>query len=543
MRKQTRSSHALAIKRQTPNFDIGVNTSKDSNSNNNKRGDSAKSYSLLPLALRPRLFGAAIIGLLTVFTVQKLNLNNASAFTLTLTISENISLNLSPNTNNGFGENTTTGISIKTTSPAGYKLQLQAKDKGTNDLSNNDVKLSSIRDTISSDDFKNNGVTNTWGYKPSKLNGTENNNYKAAPSGEDIDTLDTTSAANYDAANDYELSLAAKIDNTIPAGTYSNNFILTATANSLNYTINYNLNSGSWTESSNTVTGNTTDETVVISSVTPTKDNSTFKGWCSVEVTSNDTSSPFCSGTTYQPSEPSNKLSLTSANNVFDFYAMWELEGWSYTINYYSNIGSPSNMPSTQSGSISSPYSVTLSGNTPTLSDYTFQGWCTSSNITNNGTTSTPSCTGIKYQPNDPITISSNGQTINLYAIWKKNIANGYPCSHSGWSGTAIYYAGLCWMWTDYKTNRTWNQAISDCPSGWRLPSKTEFEKLINVNGEYEYNNSSLRRDGWTAGAYYWAFTEFNNLNAYYLNIYDSKGVRLDYYSKTNPSSVRCVTN
>ena len=182
MHRYTRSSFSLATKVQTGIFD-SVDLSKSDNSSN-KRGDSAKGHSLLPLALRPRLFGAVIISLLTIFVVQNLNSNDASAFTLTLTVPSDISLDLNPNTNNGFGEKTSDELKVKTTSPAGYKLQLGAKSNGTNDLVNttsSNSKLTSITANTTADNFKNSGTVNTWGYKPSKLNGSVNTNYKAAP--------------------------------------------------------------------------------------------------------------------------------------------------------------------------------------------------------------------------------------------------------------------------------------------------------------------------------------------------------------------------
>ena len=528
----------------------------------NKRGYSTEGSTLLPSVLRPRLFGVGkvadntasysnkliktvslLIGVISILAItQILNSNNTSAFSLTLTVPDTVTINLNPTTNNGFGEGSSSNLKVKTTSPAGYKLQLGSKSNGTNDLTNGSSKLTSITASTTADNFKNSGAANTWGYKPSKLSGSSNSNYKAAPSGSSVDTLDTTSAAN-STDNTYSLGIAAKVNSSTVAGTYTNTFVLTATANTLNYTINYDLNSGTWSQS-NSETNTTTNETVQINSTSPTKSGYTFKGWCSSSsiTNNNTTNTPSCNGTTYQPSGTYN---LTSANNTLNLYAMWQqnVTYRSYTINYYNNFtdaGSPSNMPSTQSGSAASTssYQVTLSSNTPTLSGYTFQGWCTSSSITNNGTTNTPTCSGTKYQPSNTITISSNSQTISLYAMWKSR--DGESCSHSGWTGTAKYYGGLCWMWTTYKTDRTWAQAKTDCPTGWKLPSKSDFEALLNAIG----NGSQLYNAGWGNRGYYWSSTENENNtgNAYILYVnFTSAG--FDNGPKAGSHSVRCVAS
>ena len=524
----------------------------------NKRGYSTEGSTLLPSVLRPRLFGvagivvrrtasdysrklvksalmlASIIGLSA--TVQIINSNSASAFSITLSVPNSVSLNVNPSTNSGFGESSTGSITIKTDSPAGYKLQLGSKSNGTNDLTNGSSKLTSITASTTADNFKNSGAANTWGYKPSKLSGSANSNYVKAPSGSTVDTLDTTSAAN-GTNNIYTLAIAAKVDNTIPAGTYSNTFVVTSTANTLSYKITYDLNSGTWSGTS-PQSGSTTDSSIKLDTHTPTRSNYTFEGWCSTTVTNNSGTNPTCSGTKYSVGDT---YTLTGATNNLNLYAMWKSTARSYTITYNNNFtsaGSPSNMPSTQSGSVTSPYNVTLRSNTPTLSGYTFQGWCTSSSITNNGTTSTPSCNGTKYNASSTVTISSNSQTISLYAMWKSR--DGESCSHSGWTGTAKLYGGLCWMWTNYGSTYTWANAKTACPSGWHLPSKAEFEKLLNAIGD----GSQLSDAGWhdfgTIGVY-WSSTEVNSGYAYYLNVSSSYAGLYYNFGKSSDYYVRCV--
>ena len=567
MRKQNRSCSLLATAKSRYHFD----TNKIIKSN--KRGYSAEGYSLLTSALRPRLFGSrdknskkdkifsisfnkndlldnqdfdngdarfelgfsikfGIVILFALFLgTTVFRTNNASAFSITLSVPSSVSLNVNPSTNNGFGESSTGSITIKTDSPAGYKLQLGSKSNGTNELvnsSSSSSKLTSITANTTSDNFKNSGTVNTWGYKPSKLNGSANTNYIKAPSGSSSDILDTTSAAN-STDNTYSLGIAAKVNSSTVAGTYTNTFVLTATANTLSYSITYNLNSGTWTEDTNNPnpqTGNTTAETVTISSVTPTKSGYTFKGWCSSSsiTNNNTTSAPSCSGTTYQPSGTYN---LTSANNTLNLYAMWQENGRSYTINYYSNVGSPSNMPSTQTGSAASTnsYQVTLSSNTPTLSGYTFQGWCTNS-------TSTESCSGTTYQPSASITISSNGYTLNLYAMWKAD----KPASCSGTipASPNATFGGKRWTTTSVTCN--WEDAKKVCPSGYHLPSYSEFQYLRN---NYS-NGATLNSYGWPTGSY-WSSTEVDSSCAHYMNVTSSSAYLNGYNPKTSSYYVRCV--
>ena len=189
----------------------------------------------------------------------------------------------------------------------------------------------------------------------------------------------------------------------------------------------------------------------------------------------------------------------------------------SYTINYYSNVGSPSNMPSTQTGSVASTnnYQVTLRSNIPTLSDYTFQGWCTSSNITNNGTANTPSCTGTKYNTSDTVTIGSNNQTISLYAMWKGN----FPASCSGPipASPNATFGGKRWTTTQVTCN--WADANKVCPSGYHLPSKTEFDSLISAYG----SGAMFDLAHWPTGSY-WSSTLNGIYYAYSLTVVPGGG-------------------
>jgi hypothetical protein len=88
------------------------------------------------------------------------------------------------------------------------------------------------------------------------------------------------------------------------------------------------------------------------------------------------------------------------------------------------------------------------------------------------------------------------------------------------------------------------------CPSPWRVPTKSDFERLAqNVNsrklskswGYGGYAISSFMRDV-NSYAYYWSSTEYDNDSAYFLVYYSSYVYPQYYYAtKANGRQVRCV--
>ena len=123
----------------------------------------------------------------------------------------------------------------------------------------------------------------------------------------------------------------------------------------------------------------------------------------------------------------------------------------------------------------------------------------------------------------------------------------------------------------------TWAAAMVACPSGWRLPTRDEFETLISVSGGLSKAGKVLRStSGWpmfkwdgylistddysfsvlpagtrfTGGKYgyegnvvdFWSSTESSSNDAYYMSLsYVNDCVGLDYTNKGNGSSVRCI--
>jgi len=113
-----------------------------------------------------------------------------------------------------------------------------------------------------------------------------------------------------------------------------------------------------------------------------------------------------------------------------------------------------------------------------------------------------------------------------------------------------------------------WNEAMKACPSGWHLPSKAEWDALVDLVGGVEVAGKKLRAKtldnstddyGFSAlmggsghssfgfynvgnYGYWWSATELNANNAYYrLMYYDIDSVSRNYHDKSSLYSVRCV--
>ena len=120
-------------------------------------------------------------------------------------------------------------FSVSTTNYTGYTLSARSTattlNKGTS-------SIASLTSGVTAEQFAlggNTTLSNRWGYKPSFYN-SEANSYYFGSSTSAV-TLDHTVAAN-STAKDYTISLGARVDNTLPSGSYINdNFILETVAN------------------------------------------------------------------------------------------------------------------------------------------------------------------------------------------------------------------------------------------------------------------------------------------------------------------------
>ena len=131
-------------------------------------------------------------------------------------------------------------FSVATNNYSGYTLAARSS-KTT--LDNGGSSLQTLSSSVTSAQFElasNTSLNNRWGYKPNYYNSQSNSNYYGISTAST--TLDTTSAANTTAKN-YNISLGARVDLSVPSGTYLNeNLILECTANyipSSTLTVNY----------------------------------------------------------------------------------------------------------------------------------------------------------------------------------------------------------------------------------------------------------------------------------------------------------------
>lgn len=300
----------------------------------NKRDLRADGLPLQPPALRPRLLSCAnytkdenfqhgknllfltkifplvipsFICLLTLFIS-----NPVSATSVSLSISEPITMNLDPTT--GFKESEPMSISVSTQDASfGYNLDIKAQSDNT--LKNGDNKLTSILQNYSNTaDFQSNAPINSWGYKPSVINNLTNSSYLPGPTSTSV--IEKTSSSS-PSNKTYTISIAAKADSNLSAGTYKNTFILSVVANTITYRISYNSNNGSSVSSTSGTTGY---NIIKLNSTKPTRNNYEFKGWCSVYTTTENCSG----GQVYQPGA---NFTLTGSNSNTTLYAMWKSTG------------------------------------------------------------------------------------------------------------------------------------------------------------------------------------------------------------------------
>ena len=187
------------------------------------------------------------------------------------------------------------------------------------------------------------------------------------------------------------------------------------------YTISYNSNGGSGTMSSDTVS---TGGAATIKNNTFTRSGYTFAGWT---TNSNGTDDGYGWAEGWSGIWNYDNGQYGIANNALVLYARWNPK--SYTINYNANGGSGTMSSST----VSSGSSVTIKNNAFTKKGYTFAGWTTNSNGTDDGYGWTAGKSYTWNYDNGQKGISNN--TLKLYARWT---ANSYTISYNsnGGSGT-----------------------------------------------------------------------------------------------------------
>ena len=116
-------------------------------------------------------------------------------------------------------------IGVTTTASAGYKLYLYAEDNSLKSLNPSTTQSIASASASSLDNFTN----NTWGYNLTEGT-TAGTTYSALPTTNTTPTQ-TKDTSDTNSANDtYTLSLGAKVDSTIPSGTYTSTLTVAVVA-------------------------------------------------------------------------------------------------------------------------------------------------------------------------------------------------------------------------------------------------------------------------------------------------------------------------
>ena len=274
-----------------------------------------------------------------------------STTSLTLGIGNDpLILDLEPTSPNGtFKESSTMSILASTDNYTGYTLTLDTKedlDHPTNITkllstdpeclsTNPKCYIESITTITTASDYTTpsttsaiNTLRNTWGISPSQY--VDSNNTTITNDANDGTeaylpitnpiTIAKTTTSNIpntnNETNTYTLKLGARIDTTLPTGTYENTFVFTIVSNAATYTINYLDPSNEGTNLPTEQSGTTDATSINLSSTVPARANYTFSGWCSAELVDYA-----CNDTVYQPNDTI-YLDYTT-NNTASLYAIW----------------------------------------------------------------------------------------------------------------------------------------------------------------------------------------------------------------------------
>ena len=522
---------------------------------------------------------------------------SAASSTLNLDLaSDIISVDIgSANANGTFKKSANNTISVTTDHYTGYTLSIKTTDTSASTaspaLKNGSDTMPSITSSLTEEQFSSIGATNynnKYGYLPSRIcttaNGcTSNTSFLPAPTLTG-DILDKTSSAN-PTANTYTMAIGARIDQTIPFGSYSNTFEVLLVANAIPYTIVYN--DGVVSDMPVDVDTTSMTSSVTISSNAPVRDGYTFNGWCTVQVADNES----CTGTTYAAGS-TYTLDQTGTNNL-QLYAMWSGSGGG---GGYGEDHCDGTYPCMQNMPISTctttatevqdrrdgnvykiqrladgkcwmldnlrldPTQVdlaTLQGNTnasdQTL-DYFLNGGGTTSDkyptagLANwaSGYSFSQPLTNADYKDQTTTSYGSGSGKIGVYYNFCAASAGSYCYGNGTSAGTSVDDAGE-----------------DICPAGWRMPTGGADTVTTDGKGEYQalytayssnatdFRNAlstplsgnflvgSASRQG--SNGFFWSSTRNNDNNMYVLDVSSSR-VRPQYYNlRYVGASVRCL--
>ena len=509
---------------------------------------------------------------------------SAASSTLNLDLaSDTISVDIgAANANGTFKKSANNTISVTTDHYTGYTLSIKSTDTSASTtspaLKNGSDTMPSITSSLTEEQFSSISATNynnKYGYLPSRIctntNGcTSNTSFLPAPTLTG-DILDQTSVANPSTANTYTMAIGARIDQTIPFGSYSNTFEVLLVANAIPYTIVYN--DGVVSDMPVDVDTTSMTSSVTISSNTPVRDGYTFGGWCTVQVADNES----CTGTTYAAGS-TYTLDQTGTNNL-QLFAMWSgsgggtfiMQNWSacdemevddiITLvdsrdNERYRIGKLADekcwMLDNLRLDLANVSLTKLQGNTnaseQTL-DYLINGGGTASdqyamsgieNLTLGNSYSNPrinaSYVNVKYSP-----VGAGSGKTGVYYNYCAASAGSYCYGNGTSAGTS-----------------SGDTTEDICPSGWRMPTASgdsggEYNSLYiayssnaaNFRTALSFPLSGFFYNGSTGyqnnNGFFWSSSRYSNERMYLLNGNSSGVEPRNYFDRYNGYSVRCL--
>lgn len=530
-------------------------------------------------------------------------LSNDPALAVAIT-PENLNLSITP-TPSGALSADELNINVNTDNETGYVMSLASANE-TTDLT--DVSTSnSIHSTAATTDNPAVLSANTWGWYPDSLAnnpGGSNYQFAAIPSYDDPYTLKQTNTATSDSGDNIPVSIAANVDTSLPAGTYSSIITITTITNYVPRPILDIYPTTGW--AGDTITLYSNDGFINVTSVTVGGTECT-----SINLISQDELQCVL------PDKAETNPGSDNGYNITVTASGTELDTHNFTIRYF-------NPSRTETASVSNTQITNINMDTFTSIDCgsLSVGDIVSLTDERNGQTyrikkmQDEKCwmvDNMKYK-GEGITISNIGDGTEGITL---NDTDGRYNTVDGTNGAAISGTGTNWDKAFYNNpmvasycygdsiqssytkcgylynwyaatagNGTYsvdaegtNVASSICPTGWRLPSGTSSDTSPTASGtsivaadytvlDASMNSGSLSHGftpgyyaGWQFGGawsgvfagawvnnlelqgssgYYWSSTNYSTLYATYLS-FTSSDITLGHYNKYGGSAVRCV--
>lgn len=154
--------------------------------------------------------------------------------------------------------------------------------------------------------------------------------------------------------------------------------------------------------------------------------------------------------------------------------------------------------------------------------------------------------------------------TSELNGEFRETDRFGYTCKSKTWNiftdslvdvrdGKSYAYiraSHLYWMIDNlHDTTFTWGE-MDECPEGWRLPTKVEWDSLFRQMGGWHEYGSKMKFIPFHTAWYYWSSTEVNDTLAYVASVssyaMDPQQAQTFLsstmeFSKNSPAYIRCV--